>query len=195
MAARPREVSLRHQDEREVVLRACQRDPIPEHLEQRDRPGCVPGREFDRTSLVIGHAEPAVHARNPPQVENRTAHLDRLLVRGDGPIPLPIGDQDAGEDAEQASLGRSRHRFQGATDRQSFFRKLQCVFRLRGVRQGRLRTDAFGEHHAIVDRLKVRPRFREEGRGSLRLRRSQARLGQEKANAPEAECGGAALEE
>ena len=189
------QVPAGHQDQAQVVLRASQRDPVAQHLEDHDRAHRVPGGGLPLPNLLVRGAERAVHARNPAQVEHRTAGLDRRFVRGDRAIPLTVGDVGAGEDAQQPSLGRRGHRFQAAADAQRQLGQRDRVFGLRHVRERGLGADALGQHHAIVHGLEVGTGLGEQGGRVVRLGRTQVGLAQQEADPAEARRGERAVEQ
>ena len=158
-----------HQHQREVVFRTRERDPVPQELEQRHRSHRVARGGLHLAHLLVGHAETAVHPRDAAQVEERACGFDRLAVGLDGTVQRSVCEMGARQNAKQAGFRRRRDRIQAAADRERLFREGDGVFRLSHVREGGLGADAFGEHHAVVDRLEMSPRLGEQRRGLLRL--------------------------
>ena len=129
----------------------------------------------------------AVHASDAAQVEHRRPDLDRFLERGDRPVPFVVGDVRGGENPQKAGQRRRRDRFQAAADRHRQLGQLQRIFGVRHVGERGLRPDALGQHHAVVHSLEMGARVGQERGCLVGLADTQVGLGEEVANAPQAE--------
>ena len=144
-------LSLRHQDEAQIVLGSRKRDAIPKDFEQSDGPAGVLDCSVHVSRLAVGQAESAVHLGHPGQVEHRPCSLDCFLVQRDRLRPTPVADMHRGEDRQQSRFRGRGHGIYCAADGQSSLGKVLGVGLLGYGRDSCLVTHALSQHQCVVD--------------------------------------------